>query len=441
MNALLNSAPLLLRRRGAIADLLPVIAFAAASGILAMVLGGYSAFADRAAAVGIGLDFSGAVTEEQSLLSSLQMYALIACVLLIPTAIGLGGSAARLSLSRREKDLAAMRLVGGTTAQVGLVAVVDVAAQALIGTVIGVGLHLAVTPLLTHLDFGIAPFTFGELLLPLWGYPVLLLGVVLLASGSAAVALTGVAMTPLGVAKNARVVRMSVIRLVLWVGALLAFLVLNQLRGLVMQNGGVDAVVIFFAVFMAIVLVSMNIVGPFIIWISAKLVAAIAPTPSLMVGARRLASDPRSGWRAVSGITFGLVIAGFLTLMTLFGSTGDPSADAMTTALHTGGLLTLAIAAVIDQGPVLRSQHISGAQVKQLHRARIAEIAIPLALSSIVAVLTTLVLITPLGANMAANPLPPILQYVGSVLGAYALVIAAVLVASPLVRREALAAA
>jgi hypothetical protein len=96
---------------------------------------------------------------------------------------------------------------------------------------------------------------------------------------------------------------------------------------------------------------------------------------------------------------------------------------------------------VIDQGPVLRSQHISGAQVKQLHRARIAEIAIPLALSSIVAVLTTLVLITPLGANMAANPLPPILQYVGSVLGAYALVIAAVLVASPLVRREALAAA
>jgi hypothetical protein len=405
--------------------------------------------------VGIGLDFSGAVTEEQSLLSSLQMYALIACVLLIPTAIGLGGSAARLSLSRREKDLAAMRLVGGTTAQVGLVAVVDVAAQALIGTVIGVGLHLAVTPLLTHLDFGIAPFTFGELLLPLWGYPVLLLGVVLLASGSAAVALTGVAMTPLGVAKNARVVRMSVIRLVLWVGALLAFLVLNQLRGLVMQNGGVDAVVIFFAVFMAIVLVSMNIVGPFIIWISAKLVAAIAPTPSLMVGARRLASDPRSGWRAVSGITFGLVIAGFLTLMTLFGSTGDPSADAMTTALHTGGLLTLAIAAVlaavgtgvtqtarvIDQGPVLRSQHISGAQVKQLHRARIAEIAIPLALSSIVAVLTTLVLITPLGANMAANPLPPILQYVGSVLGAYALVIAAVLVASPLVRREALAAA
>ena len=122
----------------------------------------------------------------------------------------------------------------------------------------------------------------------------------------------------------------------------------------------------------------------------------------------------------------------------------------MATALSTGGLLTLGIAAVlaavstgvtqtarvIDQAPVLRAQHIAGAEVGQLHRARIAEISLPVLLSSILATLTALlVVVAVLGAP--TDPLVAV-QYLLSVLASYALVMAAVLVASPLVRRYAL---
>lgn len=449
MSALLRTAPLLLRRRGAIADLLPIIAFAASAGIMATVLGGVSAFFRRASEA--GAYGPQPISNEASSLSFLMICAIIAAALLLPSAIGIGGSAARLSLVRRERDLAAMRLVGGTTSQVGLVAVLDVAVQAVIGTVLGVLLHLAVTPVFTTLDFGFAPFGYGELLLPWWGYPVLVLGMLVLALGSAALALTGIALSPLGVARSSRTTRMSVVRVLVWVALLVVFVIAAQVMSAIAQMAGIGVLIGFMAVMMALIVGGINVIGPFIVWVVARMIAAVAPTPALLVGARRLAADPRSGWRAVSGITFALVIAGFLTLISTLGGPSG-SADAMIfTGLGTGGLLTLAIAGVlaavatgvtqtarvIDQAPVLRSQHVAGAEVSQLHRARLAEIGVPLVLSSLIAAVTSLVLLAPASGALGSS-LMPVLQFAGAVIAAYALVILAVLIASPLVRRAAL---
>ena len=450
MNALLASAPLLLRRRGALADILPVIAFAAATAITATVLGGAAAFVGRMPE-GSGLGMSA----EESLMPFLVTCAFTASVLLIPSAVGLGGSAARLSLARREKDLATTRLIGGTSAQVGAVAVLDVAAQALVGAFIGVGLHLAVTPALTHLDFGITPFTVADLLMPVWAYPLVALGMVLLAAGSAGVSLTGVVLSPLGVARDSRVVRMSVVRVVLWALLILGFFVFMQIGGTLLgQFADGMALLAVMAVFVGLIVAGMNVVGPFIVWIVARALAKTAPLPSVMVGARRLAADPRAGWRSVSGITFALVIAGFLTIIALLARGTDPEEAMMATAMSTGGILTLGIAAVlaavstgvtqtarvIDQAPVLRSQHIAGAEVAQLHRARIAEILVPVVLSSLLATLTALLVILAVFGGAPQDPQVAV-QYGISVLAAYALVIAAVLVASPLVKRFALRAA
>lgn len=447
MNALLHSAPLLLRRRGAIADLLPVIAFAASTAITATVLGGLGAFVGRQDGVTAGPD----MTPEQDAASFFVVCAAFACALLIPTAIGLGGSAARLSLARRERDLATIRLVGGTTAQVGAVAVIDVAAQALLGSVLGVLAHFAITPVFTRLDFGLAPFTYGELVLPWWGYLLLVVALVALATISAAISLVGIAVTPLGVARGSRTVRMSVVRILVWGGLLLAFVVASfSMRSLAQQGMGV--LIATFVVMMSLVLLSVNVVGPFIIWLVARVVAHLAPTPGLLVGARRLAADPRGGWRAVSGITLGLVIAGFLTLVTSFDAGDDPSGAIITVGLRTGGMLTLVIAAVlaavstgvtqtarvIDQAPVLRSQHVAGAQVSQLHRARLAEIGVPLLLSSAIALLTSAVLLLPVVANFSVHAGTAVVQYLVSIVVAYALVVGSVLVGSPLVRRAAL---
>src|SRR5699024_1241380 len=380
MKALLASAPLLLRRRGALADVLPVIAFAAATAIMATVVGGAAAFVGR-----MPTDSAMPMEGEASVMPFLVICAITASALLLPSAVGLGGSAARLSLARREKDLATTRLVGGTSAQVGSVAVLDVAGQALLGALVGVGLHVAVTPALTRLDFGIAPFTTADLLMPWWAYPVLVAALVLLGVGSAAVALTGVVLSPLGVARDSRVVRLSVIRVVVWVMLILGFFVMVKVGTALFGEAGAGMLGLGMIVaFVAAVVAGMPLVGAFIVWVVALGLAGTPLTPSLMVGARRLAGDPRAGWRAVSGITFALVIAGFLTVISLITRSSGPEDAMLATAMSTGGVLTLGIAAVlaavstgvtqtarvIDQAPVLRAQHIAGAEVGQLHRAR-----------------------------------------------------------------------
>ncbi|PZP17727.1 MAG: permease [Brachybacterium faecium] len=444
MNALITSAPLLLRRRGALADALPVIAFTAATAIIATVIGGAAAFARR-----IPADLTGPVSAEAQLMPFLVLCALFASVLLIPSAVGLGGSAARLSLARRERDLAAIRLVGGTTAQVGGIAVLDVAAQALLGAAAGVVVHMLAAAPLTALDFGITPFTVGELLMPWWAYPLLIAGVVLLAAASAAMSLTGVVLSPLGVARDSRTVRMSVLRLLIWGALIIGFLLFMQIMPMIDSQGSNLGVVIAIG-FVAAIVAGMNVAGPFLVWVAARIAAALAPAPALLVGARRLAADPRAGWRAVSGITFAMVIAGFLTIIATI-EPSTPDDQMLATALHTGGMLTLGIAAVlaavvtgvtqtarvIDHAPQIRAQHIAGAEVSQLHRARLAEITLPVLLSSVVATFTAfLVLLTMFGGG-AADPRTVILYFLG-VFGAYALVVAAVLVSAPLVRRAAL---
>lgn len=211
-------------------------------------------------------------------------------------------------------------------------------------------------------------------------------------------------------------------------------------------------VLVVLVVMMGLVMLSLAIIGPFLVWAAARIIARIARGPALLVGARRLAADPRGGWRAVSGITVALVIAGFLGFIQVVSEPTSPEEVRMFTGMHTGGMLTLAIAAVlaavstgvtqaaraVDQAPVLRSQHVGGAEVRQLHAARWMEIAIPLALSTVVAVMTALLLLTPAIGQVAENPLPLVLQLLVSAAAAYGLVAAAVLVSGLIVRRGAL---
>lgn len=441
--------PLLLRRRGSVSEALAVIAFTASSAILATVVGGVVAFAHRAHLLpgDTPLPDGAGLSDEQQLAASLVVCAVVAGALLVPSAVSLGASAAKLSLVRRARSLATIRLVGGTTGQVGSIAVLDVAVQALVGAVLGIGVHLAVTPVLTRLDFGMTPFTASELMLPVWAYPVLVLVLVALAAVSGAISLVGVAISPLGVARESRTVRVSLLRGGLWVLMLVAFVVVSRMS---FHDTGVAMAVI--AVFMMIVVAGVDVVGPLVVWLAAKAVGATAPWPSWLVGARRLAADPKSGWRTVSGITFGLVVAGMLTLLAVVGdSSGD--ADQFASALMTGGYLTLGIATVlaavstgvtqaarvIDQADTYRAQHIGGATVAQLHRARAAEVVLPAALSSIVATISALVLLSPVLGSMSTSVMPVVL-YVAAAICAYALVGVAVAASAPLVRRAALSA-
>src|SRR5699024_2266247 len=83
----------------------------AATAIMATVVGGAAGFVGR-----MPTDSAMPMEGEASVMPFLVICAITASALLLPSAVGLGGSAARLSLARREKDLATTRLVGGTSA-------------------------------------------------------------------------------------------------------------------------------------------------------------------------------------------------------------------------------------------------------------------------------------------------------------------------------------
>ena len=60
------------------------------------------------------------------------------------------GTATRLAAARREERYAALRLVGATSRQVGVISSVDAVVSALIGTLAGIAIFTALRPVLAH---------------------------------------------------------------------------------------------------------------------------------------------------------------------------------------------------------------------------------------------------------------------------------------------------
>lgn len=445
----MSALRLLVRRRFSLADVLPIVAFAAAAGIGATVLAGTLAFYTRMQELGVSFSTEQASTPEGQIMPVLFICALLACVLLVPSTVALGGSAARLSLARRERDLAAVRLVGGTRMQVSGAAIADVTLQALVGSLLGLLLHLAVAWPLTTLDFGISPFSTTDLILTWWALPLVPVVICALAAFSAAVALSGIALNPLGIARGAHMVRMSVIRVLIWVLTIVAFL---YVATVLPKVGGVSLGLLIGLTLgtLGLMVAAVNVAGPFLVWIFARILAAVGLTPALMVGARRVAADPRAGWRAVSGVTVALVVAGFASLLPMFSVATNEEEDMLITALTTGVFLTVAIATilaavstgvtqaarVIDQAPQYRAQHISGARISQLHRARVVEIAIPVVLSLLAASFMVVIMLLAL-VGTSVGDATVLGVYLLSVVASLGLVTGSALASSPLVARAA----
>jgi hypothetical protein len=147
---------------------------------------------------------------------SLEIYKVTAsmgAVLLVVPALLLVGSAARLTAARRNQRLAVLRLAGATPGAVVALTAAETAAAALVGSVLGVGLYLAVLPAVAHASVAGGPSSVADLWL---GAPALLLTLVvtpLLAAASAAVALRQVVVSPLGVAQRTSGRRPRVVRL------------------------------------------------------------------------------------------------------------------------------------------------------------------------------------------------------------------------------------
>lgn len=218
------------------------------------------------------------------------------------------GTATRLSAATREQRFAAMRLVGATPRQISVIAAVESTVAAVAGTAAGFGLYLALRPLVADVPFTGGRFHLDDLRLT--GLQVLgtVLAVPLASAVAARLALRRVTVSPLGVSRRVTPRPPRAWRLVPLLAGL-AELAYFLGRRPATGNGQAAAYLPGFL----LVMLGLVIAGPWLTMAAARTVARRTSRPATLIAVRRLADDPKAGFRAVSG----LILALFVTTSTV----------------------------------------------------------------------------------------------------------------------------
>ncbi|WP_106401476.1 ABC transporter permease [Actinocorallia populi] len=252
--------------------------------------------------------------------------AVVAVALIFPVLI-LIGTATRLSAARREQRFAALRLVGAGPGQISVIAAVESAVASAIGVAAGFGLFFLCRPLLAEVDLTGARFFADDLALGWRDVLLVAAGVPIGAAVASWISLHRVRISPLGVARRVtpeppRAYR--VIPLAAGLGELAYFV------GRVPQS--TNGQVLAYASGMLLVLAGLVIAGPWLTMVGARTLARRTGRPALLVAGRRLADDPKGGFRSVSGLVLALCImsatVGVITAMVAERGLPAPSAAA-----------------------------------------------------------------------------------------------------------------
>ncbi|WP_433124180.1 FtsX-like permease family protein [Micromonospora sp. CA-240977] len=226
----------------------------------------------------------------------------IAGGLLFPVLIFIG-TATRLSAARREQRFAAMRLVGATPRQISTVAAVEAAAAAVAGTAVGFGLFYAFREPLAGIPFTGMPFFPGDLSLGLLNVLLVALGVPAGAALAAQVSLRRVRISPLGVTRRVTPRAPRAYRLIPMV---LGVAVLVFAIGYRPETSDGQAAV--FLPGLLLIMAGLVLAGPWLTMVGARVMARYANRPATLIAARRLADNPKAGFRAISGIMLALFV-------------------------------------------------------------------------------------------------------------------------------------
>ncbi|MET8086399.1 FtsX-like permease family protein [Micromonospora sp. NPDC005237] len=226
----------------------------------------------------------------------------IAGGLLFPVLIFIG-TATRLSAARREQRFAAMRLVGATPRQISTVAAVEAAAAAVAGTAVGFGLFYAFRDTLAGIPFTGMPFFPGDMSLGLLNVLLVALGVPAGAALAAQVSLRRVRISPLGVTRRVTPRAPRAYRLIPMV---LGVAVLVFALGYRPETS--DGQTALFLPGLLLIMAGLVLAGPWLTMVGARVLARYANRPATLIAARRLADNPKAGFRAISGIMLALFV-------------------------------------------------------------------------------------------------------------------------------------
>ncbi|RAO54765.1 FtsX-like permease family protein [Micromonospora saelicesensis] len=222
--------------------------------------------------------------------------------LLFPVLIFIG-TATRLSAARREQRFAAMRLVGATPRQIAMVAAVEAAAAAVAGTAVGFGLFYAFRDPLAGIPFTGMPFFPSDMSLGVLNVLLVALGVPAGAAVATQVSLRRVRISPLGVTRRVTPRAPRAYRLI---PALLGVAVLFFAIGFKPETS--DGQTAVFLPGLLLIMAGLVFAGPWLTMVGARVMARYANRPATLIAARRLADNPKAGFRAISGIMLALFV-------------------------------------------------------------------------------------------------------------------------------------
>jgi len=269
-------------------------------------------------------------------------------------------TATRLAADRREERFAALRLVGGTPADIRLIATVEAVVSSFAGAVLGTLIFLLARPLLAGSAFFGTPYFESDVTPTIGGYLAILVIVPVAASVAALASLRRVQISPLGVSRRAKPKPPTAWRLVTLVIGL--GLYVYGLSTTTYKNIGITTYP-----GILITMIGLVIAGPWLTAQTATLFGRTARGSSGLLASRRLSDNPRSAFRSVTG----LVLAVFLGTMI---GTLVPAIDAIQQTPGTGALSNvlvgqLGLSASAGQQLISGISAIPGAVVYPLYEA------------------------------------------------------------------------
>ena len=241
-------------------------------------------------------------------------------------------TATRLAADRREERFAALRLVGGTPADIRLIATVEAVASSFAGAVLGIVIFLLARPLLASSAFFGTPYFESDVTPTLGGYLAILVLVPAAAALAALISLRRVQISPLGVSRRAKPKPPTAWRLVTLVIGL--GLYVYGLSTTTYKNIGITTYP-----GILITMIGLVIAGPWLTAQAAKVFGRTARGSSGLLASRRLSDNPRGAFRSVTG----LVLAVFLGTMI---GTLVPAIDAIQQTPGTGALSNILVGQV-----------------------------------------------------------------------------------------------
>lgn len=385
---------------------LPIMAFGVVTTLVLTVIGGAQSF-------------WGWTDPEAPIYQAL---AAIALVLLVVPLMSLGGAAARLSARRRDERLSTLRLLGVSPTGVTVATVAESVLVAGAGAVAGVLGHVAISPLIGLIPFRGDSLGFSTVVLSPLNILAVVGGVLLLAAASAIVGLRRVVISPLGVRTRATVSSVHWIRVVIAVGVIaIAFVLIKVFPSV----GDLVTTITVLAGLFGAVLAILNVIGPWVLKVSASRQLRRAEKPERLLAARIVLDSPKAAWRQVGGIAMASFMAVFagtgVALLDVMSSEDAAAADtALANDIRTGLFITLIgsflmVAAsvgvnqasdVLDQRELHRSLHHLGVPLETVDLARRRAIMSPLLVTALGSALCAGVLAFPLvGIALITAPL------------------------------------